>query len=212
MRDHIISLTRFHFVVSIALFTVGFIGAWSFGLGFFGVFIGLPIIGFTALGMTVSFLVSGIKIAPEVSSRPWRFAVCAAAPGFLAAITFLALPLFWTGSYVGSFTRLMVNWNRYEAIVADVRANPKAAWFEETNGVTYSVDLGPPIRIAFNPEGLLDNWSGMVYDPTGDVMMADGFDRDTGEFVAPQRITKLFEGDLVGCRRLWRDYYVCSFT
>lgn len=123
----------------------------------------------------------------------------------------IAWPLLATGSFVGAFTRLMLNSGHYEAIIARVQTNPRPAWFEEDDGVTYSVDLGPPVRVAFNPEGMLDNWSGIIFDPTGDVMQADGFDQH-GKFRAPERITKLFGGDLVGCRRIWGDYYACSFT
>lgn len=82
---------------------------------------------------------------------------------------------------------------------------------ERRYGVGLNVDRGPPLRVAFNPEGMLDNWSGIVFDPTGEVMQADGFDA-SGRFRAPDRITKLFGGDLVSCRRLWGDYYDCSFT
>ena len=42
-------------------------------------------------------------------------------------------------------------------------------------------------------------------------MLADGFD-EQGRFHAPDRITKIFGGDLVSCRWLWGDYYTCSFT
>jgi hypothetical protein len=92
-----------------------------------------------------------------------------------------------------------------------VRIDRKPEWHAEQGGIIYNVDLGPPVRVAFHPEGMLDNWSGIIFDPTGEVMQADGFDA-RGNFVAPERITKLFGGDLVGCRHLWRDYYRCSFT
>ena len=59
---------------------------------------------------------------------------------------------------------------------------------------------------------MLDNWSGIIVDPTARVMEADGFDTATGEFAAPEEVTKLFDGDLVSCRHLWGDYYSCSFT
>lgn len=113
---------------------------------------------------------------------------------------------------MGTFSRLVVNQGHYEAIIAKVARERKAAWFEEDDGVIYSTDLGPPVRVAFNPAGILDNWSGIIYDPTGDVMKAKGFDPKTSKFYAPERITKLFGGDLVDCRHLWGDYYQCSFT
>ena len=79
-------------------------------------------------------------------------------------------------------------------------------------GLDAIVDAGPPVRIAFmTSPGFLDNWSGIVFDPTGKVMLADGWDA-SGKFRAPEAITKLFDGDLVSCRHLWGDYYRCSFT
>jgi hypothetical protein len=61
-----------------------------------------------------------------------------------------------------------------------------------------------------NP-GFLDNWSGIVFDPTGAVMQADGWDA-AGKFRAPDAITKLFGGDIVSCSHILGDYYRCSFT
>jgi hypothetical protein len=110
----------------------------------------------------------------------------------------------------------MVNRGHYEEIIAKVKRghrSPSAnSSFEEDGGVEYVVDAGPPVRVAFNPEGMLDNWSGIIFDPTGSVMLAKGFDPKTGKFAAPDRVTKLFGGDLVGCRRLGGSYYDCSFT
>ena len=107
---------------------------------------------------------------------------------------------------------LAINHHRYETIIAKARANPVDRSYESANGITYSVDVGPPVRVAFNPEGFLDNWSGVIYDPTGEVMQADGWDPASRKFRAPDRITKIFGGDLVACRHLWGDYYDCSFT
>ncbi|MEA3038187.1 MAG: hypothetical protein QOE79_700 [Sphingomonadales bacterium] len=68
------------------------------------------------------------------------------------------------------------------------------------------------MRVAFDPEGIFDNWDGIVFDPTGEVMSARGFDPVTGKFAAPDKITKLFGGDLLGCSRLSGAYYACAFT
>ena len=106
----------------------------------------------------------------------------------------------------------MVNHRHYEAIIAKANKTRQSVWYEDDGAITYSTDLGPPIRVAFNPAGMLDNWSGIIYDPTGDVMLANGFDPKTGKFFAPERVTKIFGGDLVGCRHLWGSYYDCSFT
>jgi hypothetical protein len=45
---------------------------------------------------------------------------------------------------------------------------------------------------------MLDNWFGIVYDPTGIVLTEKG--------------RLLFGGDLVRAERLWKDWYYCGFT
>lgn len=110
----------------------------------------------------------------------------------------------------------MISRGHYETIIAKVKRGHRSpggmSSFEEDGGVRYVVDDGPPIRVAFNPEGMLDDWSGIIFDPTGEVMLAKGFDAITGKFSAPDRVTKLFGGDLVSCRHLSGNYYDCSFT
>jgi len=138
--------------------------------------------------------------------------VIGAAPVFLACTLALAWPFLAAGSFAGSLSRLLVNRGHYEAIIKKVQLDPRPEWFKEDGNITYSVDVGPPVRVAFNPAGMLDNWSGIIYDSTGEVMLARGFDPESGRFFAPDRITKLFNGDLVSCRHLWGEYYDCSFT
>jgi hypothetical protein len=60
------------------------------------------------------------------------------------------------------------------------------------------VDQGPPVRVAFVWGGILDNWQGIVYDPTGVVLTEKGH--------------LLFGGDLIHARHLWKDWYYCAFT
>ncbi len=111
--------------------------------------------------------------------------------------------------------RFLINRDHYDRIVVDANSRTADGAYSEylTNGgTTYIIDYGPPVRVAFNPDGFLDNWSGIIFDPTGDVLLAKGFDSKTGAFFAPERITKLFGGDLVDCRHLSGNYFHCSFT
>ena len=80
--------------------------------------------------------------------------------------------------------------------------------------VTYYVDDGPPVRIAFPKQGIIDNWAAIVYDPSDVVAQATGWNFDNGRqsFTAPPDVRSLFGGDLVSCWRLYRHYYSCSFT
>lgn len=191
---------------------VGFIDAWSPGLGFTLVILGIPAASVVLLVGSIIWLVRAARMRVHVDGLNKRILLFAAAPTFLVATVFAALPVLWAGSFIGSFTRLVANRSHYESIIDRVRAAKTPVWHEEDDGVTYSTDLGPPVRVAFNPAGMLDNWSGIIYDPTGDVMLADGFDPNKGKFLAPERVTKLFGGDLVKCRRLLSDFYICSFT
>lgn len=191
---------------------IGFIGAWADGLGFLlFILLGIPT-AVCLLAVAGIRMWQGIGIAREGRNFGERFVAVTLSPGLLAIWLLGALPLVWTGNYLGDLSRLTVNENHYREIINLVRISRKAEGYAEYEGVTYSVDLGPPVRVAFNPEGFLDNWSAIVFDPSGDVLLARGFDSKTGKFYAPDRVTELFNGDLLECRRLWGDYYSCSFT
>jgi hypothetical protein len=212
MTDHLKRASRFFALIALVPLIIGFIGAWSAGFGFLLFILGVPAALVTLMVGAILWLFRGAKLPLPTGRIRERALAVIIAPVLLAGTLMAALPLLKTGSFVGSFTRLMVNRGHYEKIISKARKARQPAWFEDDNGVTYSTDLGPPVRIAFNPAGMLDNWSGIIYDPTGDVMLAKGFDPKTGKFFAPDRVTKLFNGDLVGCRQLWGDYYDCSFT
>lgn len=212
MGDYLRRVARFFGLVASVPFLVAFVGAWSSGFGFFLFLLGIPAAFLMLIVGAVAWFVRSYQRGKEVEATSDRIFIYAAAPLLLVVTLCLSWPLLALGSYTGTMSRLVFNQGHYQAIIAKVRSDPKPAWFQDDNGVTYSVDLGPPIRVAFNPAGMLDNWSGIIYDPTGDVMLADGFDPKTGKFAAPDRVTKMFNGDLVSCRRLWGDYYDCSFT
>jgi hypothetical protein len=107
---------------------------------------------------------------------------------------------------------------RYDAVVADVLAGtagvlPTHGW-AEGRGIDYAVDSGPPLRVAFlQPGGILDNWEGVVYDPTGRVATATGWRHGTpGQYTAEPDVLRVFGGDLVLCRWIEAHYYRCWFT
>ena len=83
------------------------------------------------------------------------------------------------------------------------------------DGVNFDVDTGPPMRIAFpRPGGLLDNWEGVVYDPTDAVRVAQGWSFASGkqEFTAPAAVRTLFGGDIIACELVTEHFYRCWFT
>jgi hypothetical protein len=84
----------------------------------------------------------------------------------------------------------------------------------------YRRDDGPPLRLAFPaPGGVLDNWCGTVFDMTGSVMRINEFRADSAQSNLTRSdeptgtsLSKLFGGDMIGCRKLHAPYYFCCFT
>ena len=216
MSEHLKRSGHFFLILIAAIFAIGFISAWTSGVGFLLFVLGIPLLALVLVVGAVIYFVRGLKLAGGNAPARKQMTVALAAPAMLLTAILVAWPALAAGSFSGTWTRLIVNRGHYEAIIAKAMRGEHSlsttySAYEEDGGVIYVVDKGPPVRVAFNPEGMLDNWSGIVFDPTHEVMLADSFDRE-GKFLAPERVTKLFDGDLVGCRRLWGDYFHCSFT
>jgi len=212
MRSFYASAAPFFLAVAIVPFLVGITHTYLPGLGFFLFLLGLPILAVALLIGSAIWLFRGIRQSREAENRRSAVPTILASPILLCLVILAAWPSLFLGRHVGDLSRLALNYHHYERIIAKARADQKEEWYAEDGGVTYSVDAGPPVRVAFNPAGMLDNWSAIIFDPTGEMLMADGFDPTTGKFRAPDKITKLFYGDLVTCHRLWGNYLSCSFT
>lgn len=104
----------------------------------------------------------------------------------------------------------------YERIALEVERRPAGdtASAGVQHGISYRIDHGPPTRVVFpQPGGILDNWDGIVHDPTGAVASATGWQQGiAGRFSAPANVRALFGGDLVGCERIEGAFYRCWFT
>ncbi len=160
--------------------------------------------------------VEGVRVA-----RTPRGLVPAGILVLLAGVLYLSFwPLARLGSSAVTWLRFEMHRDEYERIVASVRSTPPLdtvgeGWITaEARGVEYVVDLGPPVRVAFvQPGGFLDNWEGIVYDPSGAVTSARGWrDRVPGDYTADGNLVGLFGGSLVECTRLEGHFYRCSFT
>ncbi|WP_121118084.1 hypothetical protein [Croceibacterium ferulae] len=185
----------------------------------FGGFIGVPVAMLAACGLTLAWVVLfvvSLNAAWDCRQDLGKSLLASVAPlGAFGLAVALALPVMWATAWVFDWTFVLRNHSSFQEIVRVAEAgrfDGSAGGYQEYKGTTFLIDEGPPKRVAFlKPGGFLDNWSGIVYDPTGDVMLADGWIA-TGQFVAPERITKLFDGDLVSCRPLLKNFYNCSFT
>ncbi|WP_126174417.1 hypothetical protein [Altericroceibacterium xinjiangense] len=202
------------FVAALAFFVAISTVLW------FGGFAGVPFAFLAAFVLVVSWLILlllGLKAA-WVRRREPRKALCAgAAPvGAFGLALALALPTTWAVAWAFDWAFFLSNHASYREVVRlteEGRFDASVGEHQEHEGIMFLLDAGPPRRVAFPmPGGFLDNWSGLIYDPTGEVMLADGFDSETGEFAAPERITKLFYGDIVSCRHMLDSFYNCSFT
>jgi hypothetical protein len=132
------------------------------------------------------------------------------AGGMLAAMV-AYLPAWWAGVHLTETVRFYWNRPAYDRIVAAVRP-PEGVTRLSANGLDYIVDPGPPVRVAFVwPGGIIDNWCGVVHDPSGDVLRVNSLHLWTPEW-RNARQTRLFGGDMTSCRTLKQPYHLCCFT
>lgn len=93
---------------------------------------------------------------------------------------------------------------QYAALVPELLSDAAAQpGYQTRRGVTFVADASPPKRLAFvQPGGIIDNWEGIIYDPSGIVGAAQGwrYDRGQQEFTAPPAVRGLFGGDIVACK------------
>lgn len=97
---------------------------------------------------------------------------------------------------VGLWVRLSVEAPRMEQALDELRQGREPACVAEKS---CDIDPGPPHRVAFNWGGLIDNWAGIVVDPTDSIMDIE-------------RNRAVFGGRLMGCRSLRPHLYLCSFS
>lgn len=145
----------------------------------------------------------------------WRGAVAVTA---LAGLTVVAaVPL----AALGDAVRIDARLRSLEPAVAVILERHRAdltgtyGWQEGDANLPFVVDAGPPIRIAFLvPGGVTDNWTGIVYDPSGAVLQANTFAADWSNWddAALATVKSLFGGDLYRCEHLEGPFYRCFFT
>ncbi|MDB5706066.1 MAG: hypothetical protein JWN66_3182 [Sphingomonas bacterium] len=205
MADYLKRFCRFFAVMALVPLFAGFIGPWSEGVGDLSM-LAVPI---TLIAGTILWLKRGAR--PPGREGMERVLAPGLAAVLLVTSVIALWPLFAAGNFLGGFTRLMVNRDHYEAIIAQARTTPQSAMFRNYRGINYSTDSGPPVRVLFNPEGARGLAGVIVYDPTGDVMLAKGWDEKSKGFIGSAGVTMLFTGGLIGCRNLSGNYYTCWF-
>jgi hypothetical protein len=105
---------------------------------------------------------------------------------------------------------------RYESILAELRRQPaRERGHHLVDGIHCEVEPSPTLRVAFVlPGGILDNWNGFVYDPTGEVLGIKALKKDFSNWNDDRfrKIRMLFGGELCYCRHIEGDWYLCGFT
>ena len=152
----------------------------------------------------------------KLRQRPSQAIVAAGAPWVaIALVVLLALPVAHVTLAGLIRVTLLTKRSSYEAIIVKAKtgAFQPGDSRQSYDGTDFILDEGPPMRLAFPlPGGVLDNWSGIVFDPTGDVTLARGFAKGGDGFTAPPAVHALFGGDIVTCDHLSGDFYYCTFT
>lgn len=123
------------------------------------------------------------------------------------------MAFFTLGPELGARVRFALVRSEYERRVAEIlRAHDIAATPQSDD---CRIDVGPPVRIAFKRGGgLVDNWTAIVYDPSGEVLKARQFKADWSNWDDPalRGVKHLFGGDLRWAEPLGGNWYQCSFT
>lgn len=206
--DYLNRTVRFYALIALVPLLVGAVSAWPvpFGLGMLLVMLAVPL---ALIALAVGTLVRidrGMKLPVVPGEARRRIIAIALPPLLLVVILAAAAPLASAGNYVSSLARLAVHRDHFEAIIARVRKTGKPALMEMDEGLMYSADPGPPVRVAFSPRDLGALWGVIAYDPSGDVMRIEGWGPGADNSAAPPTF-----GGIFGCRHLWGDYYSCAF-
>lgn len=159
-------------------------------------------LGLWGAGLAIFLLVKGFRM-----SQGWRHRVVAGAClGLSAGLVFTPYP-----DRLGTYFKFYRNLETYQVMVEQIVEGSLA---EDASLPSYHIDEGPPVRVAFPWGGIIDNWVGIVYDPSGEVERANAFKKDWSNWGDPElkHVKRLFGGDLRGARQLKKHWYYCSFT
>jgi hypothetical protein len=193
------------------VFILGFIkhlGAPGYPLIFAG---GALALAATLAAGLIIFIVKGARLLIEPCSKRRGWSILGSISLCSLLAVWVAPTVFDVGTLASGYAKLKFKRSEYEAIIHLLAGD--AALIEDTwrqaSTSTFSVDRGPPVRVAFDPVGLLDNWSGIVFDSSDQV---HGIGSMTADLATSLHLGDLFGGDLVRCRHLKDHYYLCDFN
>lgn len=166
---------------------------------------------FFALLVPWGFVGGGIIFALTIARLHMRLSA-----GRIEALTAIGIIMaglithFGAGRYLSMDVRFLIAKPYYERRLADVLSGGFA---DQHVGVA---SREPGGRVAFYwKKGFgPDNWVGLVYDPTGEVMRAVNFLLNPSATFDPvqDKVRDLFGGELYATRHLTGDWFICWFT
>lgn len=169
---------------------------WMMEANFLVALIAVPVVRLAGLGVIAALAVSGEGKAIGAL--------------IVAAIVLIVLPLpTWRGR-LWFFISFNQHRQAYDAVVAEADRLPRDG---TRHGVSYRIESGPPIRVAFpQPVGIADNWGAVIHDPSDGVATAKGWGETNGDYTIRPDLQELWGGDIVSCSRITGQYYRCWFT
>lgn len=105
---------------------------------------------------------------------------------------------------------------RLAAHLAAIQKLPRYKWDGYCRHNGCEIDPDAPkgtLRVSFpEPGGILDNYTAVIYDPTGAVMQANRYNFSNWNDPAFAKVKRMFGGDLVWAEPLGGGWYRCGFT
>ena len=94
------------------------------------------------------------------------------------------------------------------------------------NGISYNTEVDPAMRVSFSWGGIIDNWRGIIYDPTNELstiaennqIHINSGDRNSltpadEEYIKETTELKLlFGGVIYKVKKMGNNWYLCWFT
>lgn len=166
----------------------------------------LPIVSWSLIG--IALLVTCVWRATRPEHRGTALKnICA-----IIVMGVMITPLAKIGHSLTEYIRFSWYRTSYDRIVSHIDQQPLTDGLDHDEDIDFILDPGPPRRVAFIwPGGLMDNWCGIVFDPTNDVLKINQQGLWSDEWRASY-ITKLFGGDMTSCRTISTPYYMCCFS
>jgi hypothetical protein len=178
-----------------------------------------PFNGFS--GLALRFMLKGLcLIAGALLAAFWLIAIRKEriwlSPVIaISFIGFLVCAYLKTAERVGRYSKFYLHKRNYEIRVGEIvhLGQSKATSDACNHSFDYCIDPGPPVRVAYVWGGHLDNWHGVVYDPTGEVLEAtkSGIGLSSRNDPSPINVKKLFSSHLISAEHLTGFWYFCDF-